>query len=185
MSLVTEARQIMAEADLVVSEEAVKAAYDKMAAEITAKLADRDPLFICVMNGGLVTTSEVTQRLSFPSQIDYCHATRYRDDTVGDETLEWRAMPQRSLEGRVVVVVDDILDEGVTLAAIIQSCKLQGAAEIYSAVLANKLHDRKIDKAIVGDFVGMDVEDRFIFGCGMDYKGYWRNLPAIYAIKGK
>ncbi|CAH0991642.1 Hypoxanthine-guanine phosphoribosyltransferase [Sinobacterium norvegicum] len=183
MSQVSEIRQVMAEADLVVSEETINAAYDKMAAEITDKLADKDPIFVCVMNGGLVTTSEVTKRLQFPSQIDYCHATRYRDETVGGETLEWRATPQRSLEGRVVVVVDDILDEGVTLASIIESCKVQGAAEIYSAVLVNKLHDRKVDKALVGDFVGLEVEDRFIFGCGMDYKGYLRNLPAIYALK--
>jgi hypoxanthine phosphoribosyltransferase len=119
-------------------------------------------------------------RLGFPFQIDYVHATRYGDTTAGRE-LNWLVSPHVSVQGRVVLVVDDIFDEGKTLQAILTYLRQSQAQEIYSAVLVNKKHNRKAPGLNV-DFIGLEVEDRYVFGFGMDYKAYWRNLPDIYAV---
>jgi len=172
---------IRSKADCLRSAEEVEAALSRLAREITERLEGTDPLVYCIMNGGLFVTGNLVGRLSFALELDYLHATRYGAQTRGG-TLNWLVRPERSLEGRTVLLVDDILDEGVTLAEIIRYCKDAGAAQVYSAVLVDKLHDRKA-VGITADFVGLQVEDRFLFGCGMDIAGRWRNLPALYAMK--
>jgi len=167
-------------ADQLHSPEAIDKALDKIAAEMKAELGDSNPLILCIMTGGIVPTGLLLPRLNFPLQVDYIHASRYRGKTNGGE-LEWVVRPSKSLRGRVVVLVDDIHDEGLTLAAIRHECKASGASKVYSTVLINKIHNRKNNTS--ADFVGLDVEDRYVFGCGMDYKGYWRNAPGIYAVK--
>jgi hypoxanthine phosphoribosyltransferase len=160
----------------------VALALDRLAAEIETALGDQDPLLLCVMTGGLVVTSELFTRLNCPAQLDYLHATRYQG-TQGGAELKWITPPSQPLAGRTVLVVDDILDEGLTLAAILRYCHEQQARAVYSAVLVEKDHDRK-HSDVQPDFVGLQVEDRYVFGCGMDYHGYWRNLKGIYAVKG-
>lgn len=168
------------QADELHSTNNVSAALDRMAVDITAQLKDSNPLVLCVMIGGLITTGQLLTRLTFPLQVDYIHATRYRGDTQGGQ-LQWRAAPSVPLQDRIVLLIDDIFDEGWTLEAIINSCKAAGAKEVHSAVLVEKNHDRKA--AIRPTFVGLQVEDRYVFGYGMDYKEYWRNLAGIYAVK--
>ncbi len=167
-------------ADLLHSEQAVEAALDRMAAQITERLADTNPVLLCVLTGGIIPVGKLTTRLDFPLQLDYLHATRYRGATRGGE-LHWIAHPSISLRDRVVLVVDDILDEGATLAAIVEHCRAEGASRVLSAVLVDKLHDRKYHN-IKADFTGLEVPDRYVFGCGMDYKSYLRNAPGIYAV---
>lgn len=171
------------EADCLRTADEVEAALSRMAEQITGRLAGKNPLAVCIMNGGLFVTGKLVGKLPFALELDYMHATRYGAETVGG-TLNWIVKPERSLEGRTVLLIDDILDEGVTLAEIIRYCREQGAAEVYSAVLVDKIHDRKAP-GVQADFVGLHVEDRFLFGCGMDIAGYWRNLPALYAMKEK
>lgn len=178
-----EIETVRANADLLFDHDAVGKAYDRMAAQITETLGDANPILLCVMSGGLVPAGELFTRLDFPVELDYVHATRYRG-TQGGPELEWIARPVHSLKGRSVLVVDDILDEGVTLAAILHFCRDQGAEAIHSAVLVEKQHDRKAP-GLKADFIGLVAEDRYLFGCGMDYHGYWRNLPAIYAVGKK
>ena len=177
-----EVRQVLAEAELLHPASAVEAALDRMAAAITSRLGDRNPLLLGVMVGGVVPLGCLLPRLPFPLQVDYLHATRYRGDVRGG-TLDWRAKPTTSLERRVVLVVDDILDEGLTLTDILVWCREAGAREVLSAVLSEKLHDRKpgIQHA---DFTGLQVVDRYVFGYGMDYRSYLRNACGIYAVKG-
>lgn len=167
-------------ADLLYSQEEVAAALQRLADAIETDIGDTDPLMISVMTGGLVTSSELFTRLRCPVQLDYLHATRY-EGTRGGEKLKWITRPSQSLAGRTILVVDDILDEGLTLAAIIEYCHEQNARAVYSAVLVEKLHDRKADD-LRADYVGLQVEDRYVFGYGMDYHGYWRNLKGIYAV---
>ncbi len=176
-------QQVLDEADCLHDEQTIQRALDRMAEAMTARLSKASPLMFTVMNGGLITAGQLLPRLRFPIEMSYLHATRYGDATRGKE-LVWKVRPAEDMTGRTVVIVDDILDEGHTLAAIIDYCKAQGAKEVLTAVLVNKLHDRKARPDLTGDFVGLDVEDRFLFGCGMDYKGYWRNTLAIYAVKG-
>lgn len=169
------------DADEICSPQQINTALDTMAAAITQRLRDTDPIVICVMTGGLIPTGHLLTRLDFPLHIDYLHATRYRGETRGGE-LHWITRPALPLAGRTLLVVDDILDEGLTLAAILDYLRGQGAAAVYSAVLVKKRHDRRVNH-IQADFVGLEVEDRYVFGCGMDYHGYFRNLPGIYALR--
>ncbi|MDI3490826.1 MAG: hypoxanthine phosphoribosyltransferase [Thauera sp.] len=176
-------KRAMDEADCLADDATVEAALDSMAEAITARLADRNPLVYAVMNGGLIFAGRILPRLPFPLEVAYLHATRYGHALQGT-LLDWRVRPTQDLRGRTVLVLDDILDEGHTLKAIIEHLKEEGAAEVLSAVLVHKLHDRKASPGMRADFSGLDIADRFLFGCGMDYKGYWRNAPGIYAVKG-
>jgi hypoxanthine phosphoribosyltransferase len=174
-----EIRDVYARAELIYSREEVEAAYDRMAAAITKSLVDCNPLVISVMVGGSIPAGQLLPRLDFPLQVDYLHATRYHGTTRGGD-LHWLVRPTHSLQDRAVLLIDDILDEGVTLAAICAACREEGASQVYTAVLLNKLHSRK--SGLEANFIGLDVEDRYVFGCGMDYKEYLRNVPGIYAI---
>jgi len=176
-----EARRTYREAECLFTREEVETAVHSMATAIEGRLCDSHPLVLCVMTGALIPAGQLLTHLDFPLELDYVHATRYGSRTRGGE-LEWIVHPSIALEGRVVLVVDDILDEGLTLAAILEACRRAGAREALSAVLVEKVHDRK--NGLEADFVGLRVPDRYVFGYGMDYKGYLRNAPGIYAVKG-
>ena len=178
--MLNEINTVQKNADLLVSEIEVEAAIDKMAEQINLMLGDRNPVMLCAMNGGIVTAGKLLTRLTFPLTIDAVNASRYRGATQGGE-IQWILKPGTSLQGRTVLIVDDILDEGYTLDAIIQYCHEQGASSVYSAVLVDKKLDHP--KPVSADFIGLEVEDRYLFGYGMDYKGYLRNAAGIFACK--
>jgi hypoxanthine phosphoribosyltransferase len=178
-----EAKRAMAEADVLATPAEVTAALDRMAAAITGRLADANPICYCVMNGGLVIAGRLLSRLNFPLEVAYLHATRY-GHALNGALLDWRVRPTQDLKGRTVLIIDDILDEGHTLEAINAHCRNEGAKEVLTAVLVDKQHDRKAKPGLKPDFHGLEIPDRFLFGCGMDYKGYWRNAPGIHALKG-
>ncbi len=163
------------------NEQQIAAALDQMAEQITARLKDKDPLLLCVMNGGVILTGHLAPRLPFKLQMDYVHATRYREQLTGAD-LHWRVTPATSLKGRVVLLLDDIFDQGETLSAVKLWCEQQGAAEVLTAVLIDKQHDRKTALLKQADFTALTSEDYYLFGYGMDYKGYWRNAPGIFAV---
>ena len=173
--------QVRAEADCLFTQQQVDAALAEIAKKISVKHAENNPLVLCVMNGGLIVAGELLLRLDFPLEQDYLHATRYRGETQGGE-LKWLAEPTHELKGRHVLIIDDILDEGYTLAAIAEHCRAAGAKTVETVVLVEKRHERK--HGIQADYVGLEVEDRYLFGYGMDYKGYLRNAPGIFAVKG-
>lgn len=174
-------REIQDEAVMLHGPERVVAALDRMAGEITATLDGTLPIVICVLNGGIIPTGHLLTRLAFPLETDYLHATRYRGKTTGGREITWLCKPHLSLQGRTVLLVDDILDEGHTLKAICENCRDSGAARVYTAVLVEKLHNRRVT-GMTADFIGLAVEDRYVFGCGMDYKGYLRNLNGIFTL---
>jgi len=176
-----EIRQVAQTAECLYSQQQVEAALDRMAEAITNDLSQSDPLLLSVMLGGLLPAAKLIERLDFPFQYDYLHATRYRNQTRGGE-LFWLTRPTMDLRGRSVIVVDDILDEGITLNAIVEYCRREGVEQVRSAALVRKLHDRR-DPSITVDYLGLDVPDRYVFGYGMDYKGYLRNVTGIYALR--
>jgi hypoxanthine phosphoribosyltransferase len=180
---IDEAKKVLREADCLAGEAEVISAIERLAAEISERLKDANPVVICIMNGGLIFTGRLLPQLLFPLQVDYVHATRYGHEING-ANLNWTVRPQFDLKGRTVLLLDDILDEGVTLAAIAGYCRQQGAADVLMAALVEKLHLRKVTPGMRADFSGIEVGDRFLFGYGLDYKGYWRNAPGIYAVKG-
>jgi len=176
--MLKEINQIQATAECLYSEQEAEAALDNMAAAINAQLADCNPLVLCVINGGIVVAGKLLTRLTMPLNIDSISATRYQNKTSGG-AIAWLLKPSLPLKDRTVLIVDDVLDAGITLAAIHQYCLDEGAATVYSAVLVDKL--LAVEKPIAADFVGLEVPDRYLFGYGMDYKGYLRNAAGIYA----
>ena len=182
MTVVQQAKDILASADLIHSAETVSAAVSRIAAEITEKFSETNPLLLCVMSGGVPFAGHLMTQLNFPLEFDYLHVTRYGQETSGG-ALSCRSAPWTSVKDRVVIVLDDILDEGMTLAAIVERLKELGAKACYTAVATEKLNGKK--KPIKADFVALTVPDRFVFGFGMDVRGHFRNLPAIYAMKGQ
>ena len=173
-------RQVLQRADRIHDGAQIDAALDRMADAIRADLADAVPVVLCIMVGGLIPAGRLLPRLDFPLEIDYAHATRYRGETSGGD-LVWQARPRTPLAGRSVLIVDDILDEGHTLAGIIDYCRRQGARDVRTAVLVRKEHDRALQE-IDAEYVGLTVGDRYVFGAGMDYRGVLRNVDGIYAI---
>jgi hypoxanthine phosphoribosyltransferase len=172
--------EALAKADLVHDRASLLAAITRMGAEIDRDLAGRFPVFMPVMNGGLIVAGHLALAISTDMQFDYCHATRYRSGTEG-HSLVWSKPPKVPLKDRHVLLVDDILDEGYTLDAVIKHCLREGAASVRVAVLCRKLHDRCVP-GLKADYVGVEVPDRYVFGFGMDYYEQGRNLPGIYAL---
>lgn len=181
MSNMTETQAILNSADLIFDEKACQDAVDKVAEQVTEKLGDKYPLLLPVMGGAVVFTGQLLPRLHFPLDFDYVHVSRYGDKLAGGEFNWLRAPQSSSVEGRDVLVLDDILDEGHTMAAIRDSVMSLGAKSFSCAVFANKLISKP--KPLLADFVGLDLPDRYVFGFGMDVRGAWRNLPAVYALK--
>lgn len=174
------AMEVWESADCCYTQAQVQQTIERMAQEISRDYHDKNPLMLCVMNGGLIFTAELLLRLPFPLQYDYIHATRYAGKTRGGE-LNWVAESGISLQDRHVLIIDDINDEGLTLAAIVKHCKEKNPLSVKTVVLVDKQHDRK--QGAPADYVGLSVEDRYVFGYGMDYKGYLRNAPGIFAVK--
>ena len=174
-------KKIESESDCLCDSAQISHALDDLANRITNDLKEKNPLVLCVMSGGIILTGHLVTRLSFPLQLDYLHATRYQGETSGGE-LDWIKEPNIELKNRNILIVDDIFDEGITLSEIDKYCKQKGAADVYSAVLVSKIHNRKVDYQ--PNYIGLEIEDRYLFGFGMDYKNYLRNVNAIHAVKG-
>ena len=177
---VQRARDILQQAEMVYSAEQVQAALHRVAREINAVLADRFPLVLSVMGGAVVFSGQLLPLLNFPLDFDYVHVSRYGSARQGG-AVQWKVAPCENVRGRAVLLLDDILDEGHTLAALRQRVMDLGASSFHSAVLADKRSGK--EKPIHADFVGLEVPNRYVFGYGMDIEGAWRNLPAIYAVK--
>lgn len=180
---IEEIKSVYQTADCLVKPTEIEKALDAMSAAITRRLGEANPILLCVMSGGLVTTAGLLGRLDFPLELDYLHVTRYRGKTKGGE-LHWRVEPRLPLSGRTVLIVDDILDGGVTLAEIVAYCEKARASAIYTAVLVVKEREREPTGWHQADFVGINAPDRYLFGYGLDYKEYLRNAPGIFAVKG-
>ncbi len=165
---------------LVFSNAEINSALEKLADKLNPQLENEVPVVLCVMQGGLIFSGQLIPRLQCMLEIDYIHATRYNNKTRGGE-LVWKAYPVTPLTDRTVLILDDILDEGQTLQSIVQYCDQQGASKIISAVLLRKNHNRCVDDKLTNN-IALNVEDKYVFGFGMDYDGKYRQLDAIYAL---
>ncbi|MDN4053816.1 hypoxanthine-guanine phosphoribosyltransferase [Massilia sp. YIM B02763] len=180
----TRARELMTHAEEIVSADEVQAAVTKVAAVLNERFDNDEtgafPLVLGVMGGAVVFTGSLLPQLSFPLEFDYIHVTRYGNLDKGGEVV-WKVVPRQSVEGRIIIVVDDILDEGETLAHVKQRLLDMGAAEVILAVFADK--DLGKEKPVAADIVGLTIPNQFVVGFGMDAHGYWRNLPGLWVIR--
>lgn len=174
-------RQIESNLKEIFSKQQVEAAIDRMAEKINLELSESNPIILCTVIGGIVPTGMLLPRLNFPLELDYIHATRYRGETSGGH-LHWLKRPELDLKNRTILIIDDILDEGLTLEAIIDYCHGEEAKQILTAVLIEK--DLVVRQGIKkANFTGLVAPDKFLVGCGMDYKGYLRNLENISEVR--
>jgi hypoxanthine phosphoribosyltransferase len=174
----TDPQQILQQAELIHSEQAVNQAISNMAVALNQDYTHEPPIVLCVMGGGVYLTGQLLPKLQFALEFDYIQATRYHGDTLG-KNLQWLVLPKENIKHRNVLILDDILDEGITLKSIVEHCELLGAKQVKIAVLVEKQLNKI--KPVKADYSGLSVPDRYVFGCGMDVHGWWRNLPAIYA----
>lgn len=174
-------QKIIQNAELLHDFTAIEAALDTMAAAITQQLQHRNPLILSVMLGALIPSGHLLTRLHFPLEIDYIHVTRYQSTIHGGD-LHWLVEPRHDLKNRTVLIVDDVFETGITLAAVRDYCKQAGAADIYTAVMVSKTGTQKPHIGFTPDFSGLTADDRYIFGFGLDYEEYGRNLRGIYAV---
>lgn len=177
------ARTLLKDAELIFDADAVQQAVDKVAQDLNQRFdADESapfPLVLGVMGGAVVFCGQLLTRLRFPLEFDYMHVTRYGDMDKGGK-IEWKVIPRSNVEGRTVIVLDDILDEGETLAHVKERLLQMGAAEVVLAVFADKAIGKT--KPVQADYIGLTLPNKFVVGYGMDAYGYWRNLPGIWAI---
>lgn len=172
-------QDILEQSDRLYDMTEIDAALDRLAVSLTRDYVDKDPLILCVMNGSLMTTGHLLAKLAFPLEIDYIHASRYGENTVGGE-MTWFHRPVTPLIRRDVILVEDIVDQGHTLAGLRAYCLEQQVKSVTCVTLLNKVEVEKSCES--PEYVGLTVKNRYVFGFGMDYKGYWRNLPGIYAV---
>lgn len=181
MKIPEDINEILEKSTCLYTKEQIEQALDQMAEKISQQLCDSNPVFLCIVVGGMIPMGHLLVRLDFPLEVDYIHVTRYRGKTCGSE-LQWKARQSCSLKNRSVVLVDDILDTGLTLSAVVDYCKEEGAKEVYTVVLVDKKCARQANGLPNADFVGLEVGNQYVFGYGMDYKEYLRNAPGIYAV---
>lgn len=165
-------------AKVIITQNQIEKALNRLTKQLTLDYQDKKPVFIVVLNGGLIFAGQLLPRLDLVCEIDYCHATRYQGEKRGSE-LAWKAKPQTELAGRDVVLIDDILDEGITLKLIEEYCLEQNARSVKTLVLVEKQHSRKAYANQKPDYCELTVPDQYVFGFGMDYSHYWRNTPDI------
>jgi hypoxanthine phosphoribosyltransferase len=170
--------QVQNNADCLYTASQLDTAIQTMADAINNQLTTQNPLCLCVLNGAIVFTGKLLPLLTFPLNLDSVNASRYGNSTDGNE-IKWLYRPATSVTDRTILIIDDILDHGITLAAIKDDCVKRGAKTVYSAVLVNKLINQ--EKSLQADFIGVNADDRYLFGYGMDYKGYLRNAPGLFA----
>ena len=176
-----EIEKTLRNSECLISSIEVAAAYERLAAQLNLHYAGLNPIVMVVMNGGLIPAGQLLTHLTFYHRMHYIHASRYRDNE-GTSELDWKFKPDVSIKNEHVLLIDDIFDEGITLKTVVEELSKEKPLSIESCVLLNKEHDRKVADFEV-DFVGINVADRYVYGCGMDFHGYLRHLPGIYAIK--
>jgi hypoxanthine phosphoribosyltransferase len=174
-------RKILKNSTVIADREEVNAAVDRIAAEINAHFGDRSLILLVVMTGAIMPAAWIASRLTMPLQMDFIHATRYSGTTQGGE-IEFRVPPRLNLQNQDVLIVDDIYDIGLTLQMIEHYCQAREARSVNSAVLIRKIHDRETTGELP-KFIGMEVEDKYVFGCGMDAYEHWRHLHEIRALE--
>jgi len=168
------------QATIVVPEADVQKAYDRLAVHLQRVIDVNNCVLLGVMLGGMIPTASLAARLKGDYLLDYCQVSRYRGGEQGGE-LQWLQPPRAELRDRTVLLVDDIFDEGLTLEYVIGACLELGASSVVSTVLVRKRHNR-VATDLRPDHVGLEVDDRYVFGCGMDYRYHWRHLPEIWAL---
>jgi len=182
MSIPKHIQEVYKKAVCLHTREEIENELDRLATEIHEKISEENPVLLCIMIGGLVLTGNLLHRLDFPLELDYIHATRYQGKNDNPGELVWKAEPAVNLKDRTVLILDDILDYGLTLQAVKEYCQAKGAKKILTGVLADKTERRAPNGLKKADFTGLEIPNHWVFGYGLDYEEYLRNAPGIFMV---
>lgn len=162
-------------------EQTILRRLDAIAAEIAADYRERDLTVIAVLNGSLIFMADLLRRIPLPLKLDCLSVASYHGgtSTTGEVVFKQIALPD--VAGRHILILDDILDSGVTLAAISQKLRIAKPLSVKVCVLLRKLKTRL--RPVEADYVGFDISDEFVVGYGLDYMERYRNLPCIGVLR--
>ena len=162
-------------------EQAIHRRLDQIAAQISNDYRDRELTVIAVLNGSLVFMADLMRRIQLPLRLDCLSVASYHDkaQTSGEVIFKQIALPD--VQDRHILILDDILDSGHTLAAIREKLETAGPRSIKVCVLLSKKKTRA--RAVDADYLGFEIEDEFVVGYGLDYDERYRNLPSIGVLR--
>lgn len=159
----------------------IEAAVTRVAKEINEKLGDKDPLFVCIMNGAFMFASELMREIDSETyEVAFARYASYEGTKTTNKLKEITPLTV-SLEGRTVVIVEDLVDTGYTMKCLREKYLAEGAKEIYIATML--LKEEALVNDIKADFVGIKIDNKFIVGHGLDYNGRGRLLKDIYVLE--
>ena len=165
--------------EILVSKEQIAKRVKELADELNVAFADKDPIILSVLKGSFIFTSDLVRYLNFPFELDFIRASSYWNDTKSSGKVKISGL-DINIKDRDIILIDDILDTGYTLKALINELKKLRVNSITTVVIVNKPSRRKVD--LIADYVGFDVPNEFLVGYGMDYQDRDRNLPYIAAV---
>ncbi len=168
------------EFEVFLTREVILNAIDKVAEKMNKDLAGKNPLFICVLNGSFVYASELIQRITTPCEVSFVKMSSYEGTASTGNVKEVYGL-QEDIEGRTIVIVEDIIDTGCTMAQMLKQLEAKNPKEIYVTTLL--LKPDALQQSVQMDYIALSIPNDFIIGFGIDFDGYGRNLPHIYKIK--
>ncbi len=166
---------------VLLSQEEIAEKVKKLANQIKGEYSGKNPLILCILKGSLVFTADIIRELDFPCTIDFMQVSSYGNGAETTGKLVVKKDMDADINGRDVIVVEDILDTGVTLSNLIPELRKRGASSVALCVLLNKPARRKAE--VCADYIGFDIENEFVVGYGLDYDEKYRNLPYIGILK--
>lgn len=162
-----------------IPQEKIAEEVDRVAREINEELDGKDPLFISVLNGAFMFTSDLMKKVTIPCQISFVKLASYEGVASTGEVKEVMGLSE-DITGRTIVIVEDIVDTGLTMQRLLETLGTRNPKKIYIASLLVKPEKLKVKLDV--DFVAFNIPNDFILGYGLDYDGYARNLPHIYTV---
>ena len=166
---------------ILLSEEEIKARVQEMGDELYDAFQDKNPMFVGVLNGCFIFMADLVRAAQLKSELEFIGVSSYKNSTKSSGVVQITSDLQRDISGRNIIIVEDILDSGNTLAFLKNYLMTKGAASITIATLLDKPARR--EKPIKADYVGFVVPDEFVVGYGLDYAQQYRNMPYIGVLK--
>ena len=163
------------------TEEQVNARIAELGAELTERFKGESVYLICILRGSIFFTTELAKRIDLPMEIDFMTVSSYGAETVSSGVINIKQDLAGSIEGKNVIVVEDIIDSGLTLSYLSRNFADRGAASVKIITLLDKPARRKVD--LKPDYCGFVIPDEFVVGYGLDYDEKYRNLPEVCVLK--
>ena len=164
-----------------ISEQDVDKRIEELGQQISADYAGKSIHLICILKGGAFFMCELAKRITVPVSIDFMSVGSYGDDTVSSGNIRIKKDLEESIEGKEVLIVEDIIDSGRTLSYLVKELGERKPAGIRLCTLLDKPERRVTDVKV--DYVGFNIPDEFVVGYGLDYAQKYRNLPYIGVVE--